>query len=260
MTARVAWLHVAPIKGLAIQERRRVQLEARGVDDDRRFCIVDESGNVLNAKRVPRFVRIRAELDDAGTHLGLEMPDGARISGEIALGPPVEISMYGGRAPAHEVVGPWSEALSAEARRPVRLVRLDRPGDGVDRATDSAGATLLGVESLKAIAEAAGVPDPVDPRRFRMLIGVSGIEAHGEDEWIGRPVRVGEAVVIPSGNVGRCAVTTIDPVSGSMDLDTLKALARYRGDVETSERLPFGVWARIETPGRISLGDEVVPA
>lgn len=260
VTARVAWLHVAPIKGLAIQERESVELHAYGVEDDRRFCIVEDGGNVLNAKRVPGFVRIRPTLDQAGQRLDLGMPDGARISGEIALGDQLEMSMYGGRSPAREVLGPWSEALSAEAGRPVRLVRLDRPGEGVDRAEHGAGATLLGAESLRAIARAAGVSSPVDPRRFRMLIGVRGIEAHAEDEWIGRPVRVGEAVVVPSGNVGRCAVTTIDPVSGIMDLDTLKALARYRGAVETSERLPFGVWARIERPGRISLGDEVVPA
>lgn len=257
MSPQVAWLHVAPIKGLAIQERESIELHSYGVEDDRRFCIVDAAGNVLNAKRVPRFVRVRPRLDDAGRGLELEMPDGARIAGEVALGDPVEISMYGGRAPAREVVGPWSEALSAEAGRPVRLVRLDRPGEGVDRADEGAGATLLGVESLRAIGEAAGAAEAVDPRRFRMLIGVSGIEAHAEDDWIGQPVRVGSAVIVPMGNVGRCAVTTIDPITGVSDLDTLKALARYRGAVETSERLPFGVWARVETPGRIALGDEV---
>jgi uncharacterized protein YcbX len=52
-------------------------------------------------------------------------------------------------------------------------------------------------------------------------------------------------------------VTTVDPVTGVSDLDTLKALARYRGDEMTTEPLPFGVWARVSEPGRISLGDEV---
>jgi uncharacterized protein YcbX len=91
-----------------------------------------------------------------------------------------------------------------------------------------------------------------------MLIGIAGTEAHAEDEWIGRPVRVGQAVVVPTGNVGRCAVTTVDPTSGIADLDTLKALARYRGDEMTTEPLPFGVWARVSEPGRISVGDEVI--
>lgn len=258
MSPQVAWLHVAPIKGLAIQERQSVDLHSYGVEDDRRYCIVDEGARVLNAKRAQRFVAVRPTLDDASGHLELLMPDGARVSGDIELGDPLTVTMYGGHASAHEVVGAWSEALSTLARGPVRLVRLDNAGTGVDRARDAAGATLLGVESLRAIADAAGVDGPVDPRRFRMLIGVAGTLAHAEDEWIGRPVRVGGAVVVPTGNVGRCAVTTIDPTTGTADLDTLKALARYRGDVETSERLPFGVWARVSEPGRISLGDEVV--
>lgn len=254
----VAWLHVAPIKGLAIQERQSVELGPHGVEDDRRYCIVDEGGRMLNAKRVPRFVAIRPTLDDATGSLELVMPDGERVYGVIDLGEPLEVSMYGGRAPAREVIGPWSAALSAEARGPVRLVRLDSAGAGVDRAKDDAGATILGVESLRAIADAAGVPGPVDARRFRMLIGVAGAPAHAEDAWIGRSVRVGEAVVVPTGNVGRCAVTTMNPVTGIADLDTLKALARYRRDQETSEPLPFGVWARVATPGRIALGDEIV--
>ena len=68
---------------------------------------------------------------------------------------------------------------------------------------------------------------------------------------------VGEAVVVPQGNVGRCAVTTQSPDTGLIDLDTLKALAVYRGDVETTEPLPFGVHAAVAEPGRVRLGDRV---
>lgn len=254
----MAWLHVAPIKGLAIQERQTIELHVHGVEDDRRYCIVDEDGRLLNAKRVPQFVRIRPFLDEAARRLELVMADGKRVSGDMGLGDPLDITIHRRPATAREVVGPWAEALSAEAGEPVRLVKLDHVGNGVDRAGNGGGATLLGVDSLRAIAEAAGVAGPVDPRRFRMLIGVAGTEAHVEDEWIGRPVRVGQAVVVPSGNVGRCAVTTIDPVTGVADIDTLKALARYRGDELTTEPLPFGVWARVSEPGRISIGDEVI--
>jgi uncharacterized protein YcbX len=52
-------------------------------------------------------------------------------------------------------------------------------------------------------------------------------------------------------------VTTQNPDSGAPDLDTLKALARYRGEVETTEPLPFGVYAAVAQPGRVRLGDTV---
>ena len=61
----------------------------------------------------------------------------------------------------------------------------------------------------------------------------------------------------PHGNVGRCAVTTHDPDTGRRSLDTLQLLAETRGDVPTTEALPFGVWGTVLTPGRIRLGDEV---
>jgi uncharacterized protein YcbX len=49
----------------------------------------------------------------------------------------------------------------------------------------------------------------------------------------------------------------MDPDTGTVDLDTLEVLARYRADVESSERLSFGVWARVERAGRVALGDEI---
>ena len=52
-------------------------------------------------------------------------------------------------------------------------------------------------------------------------------------------------------------MTTLDPVSGVSDLDTLAALARYRSAQATTEQLAFGVWARVERPGTISLGDKI---
>ena len=61
------------------------------------------------------------------------------------------------------------------------------------------------------------------------------------------------------GNVGRCAVTTQNPETGVPDLDTLRVLGTYRGEVETSEPLPFGVWGEILEPGRVRLGDTVKP-
>jgi uncharacterized protein YcbX len=122
----------------------------------------------------------------------------------------------------------------------------------------SGAATLLGTASLRAIARISGV-DEVDGRRFRMNFGVEGLREHEEDEWLGRRVRIGEAVVVPNGNVGRCAVTTQNPETGKPDLDTLKALAAYRREVETTEPLPFGVHAAVAEAGRVRVGEPVEP-
>ena len=254
---RLAWIHVAPIKSLRIQTRDSVVLGANGVGEDRRFAIVDENGRWLNGKRVPSFVQVRPEFDlEVGT-LTLHMPEGRRVAGRIELGERVAVRIYGREAEAHEVCGPFSAALGSIAGRPVRLVRFDEAGDGFDRAERGGAATMLSAASLDAMAEAVG-DGPIDPRRFRMLFGIAGVPAHAEDAWIARRVKVGAAVVMPMGNVGRCAVTTLDPDSGCSDVDTLGALARYRAGIPATEALPFGVWARVIEPGRVAIGDEVV--
>ena len=257
MNAHVAWIHVAPIKALAIQELHEVELGRLGVANDRRYCIVDHDVKMLNAKRVQRLVAIRPHFDEALRYLVLDMPDGSTVKGAIDLGRATTVSIYGRNVPARTVGGPWSEALSAVAGRPVQLVRFDDPGEGVDRADEGAGASLLSEGSLRAIAKAAGVTGPVDPRRFRMLFGIAGVEAHAEDTWIGSRVHIGSAAVVPGGNIGRCAVTTLDPVTGVSDLDTLAALAKYRAEKITSEPLAFGVWARVVQAGVVRVGDAV---
>ena len=255
---KVAWLYVAPVKGLAIEARDSVELGHSGVEDDRRFCLIGEDGLMLNGKRLAPVTTIGAHFDASTDRLELRMASGARVSGTVRDGEAIVVTMYGGHeAPGHVVEGPWAAPLSEQLGRPIRLVHFDGPGHGHDRASKSAGATLLSLASLERLAGEAGIEGPVDPRRFRMLIGIDGATAHEEDGWIGKRVLVGEAVVAPGGNVGRCRVTTMDPDTGTVDLDTLEVLARYRADVVSSERLSFGVWARVERAGRVALGDEI---
>ena len=52
-------------------------------------------------------------------------------------------------------------------------------------------------------------------------------------------------------------MTTQNPETGEPDLDTLKALAAYRREVETTEPLPFGVHAAVAQPGRVRVADSV---
>jgi hypothetical protein len=132
-------------------------------------------------------------------------------------------------------------------------------GDGLDRADEGGAATLVSTGALEALAAAAGLDEPVDHRRFRMTFVVDGVPAHAEDGWLRRPVRIGDAVIRPGGNVGRCAVTTQNPDTGIRTLDTLRLISETRGHLPTTEPLPFGVWAEVIVPGRVRVGDPVVP-
>jgi uncharacterized protein YcbX len=252
----VAWISIAPVKGLALVQRDAVELESFGVRDNRRFYLVDDAGRLVNGKVSGSLVQIVPGYDDADGRLALLFPDGSAVDAAVELGEPVTTDFFGRPVAGRVVVGDWSEALSAFVGRPLTLVRAERPGEGVDRGR-GAGVSLAGVGSLERLATAAGV-EHVDGRRFRMVFGVAGAVAHAEDGWIGKRVRIGDAVIVVRGNVGRCAVTTQDPDTGIPDLDTLRVLGEYRGDIDTTERLPFGVWGLVAEPGRVRLGDPVV--
>ena len=258
MTARVAWITVAPVKGMALEQHSEVQLELFGVPGNRRFHVIGDDGRLLNGKQLGELQQITPTWNEQDRTLVLRFPDGGVAEGTVELDGPVTTSFYGREVEGRVVDGPWAEALTDFVGRDLRLVQASTSGDAVDRGP--ASVSVLSTGSLEAMREAAGIREPIDPRRFRMLFGVEGVEAHEEDEWIGRRVRIGEAAVAFRGNVGRCIVTSRHPETGVRNLPTLDVLAEYRDHVETTERLPFGVWGAVSEPGRVRLGDPVVPA
>jgi hypothetical protein len=150
--------------------------------------------------------------------------------------------------------GPWSEALSSFMGRPLRVVAART---GVDRGREG-GASLVSRASLARLAEVAQA-ESVDPRRFRMLLEIDGVAAHEEDGWVGRRVRVGDALLWLHGHVGRCLVTSRDPDSAETDLPTLDLLRSYRSAEPATEPLPFGVYGEVVEGGTVRVGDPVVP-
>jgi uncharacterized protein YcbX len=251
VSAHVAWISIAPVKGLGLVHPDEVLVERIvGVSENRRFHLVDDAGRLANGKRFGPLVQVRPEIADG--ELALHFPDGTVTRGEVRLGPPAQTSFYGRPVAGHVVEGPFGEALSELAGIPVRLVRADQPGAAVDRGTRGAVSLLS-----QAALEQLNPDSPLDGRRFRMLFGIGGVPAHAEDGWIDRPVRIGGAVVVPRGHVGRCLVTSQNPDTGRPDFDTLGALRDQRGGLESTEPLPFGVYATVLNGGRVRLGDPV---
>ena len=253
MTARIAWISRTPVKALKLQQLDEVELCEDGVEDDRHFFLVGETGRLISNKDHPTFQLVSAQYHAEGDTLTMRFPDGGEVSGAVERGDEVQTIFHKRPRIARLVHGPWADALSELGGKPVRLVEPRH--NATDRGRNGA-ATLLATASLSAIGAELGV-DEVDERRFRMNFGIEGLEPHEEDTWLRRKVQIGEAVVIPHGNVGRCVITTQNPDTAVSDLDTLKALAAYRRDVETTEPLPFGVHAAVAQTGRVRVGDPV---
>ncbi|HZR96720.1 MAG TPA: MOSC N-terminal beta barrel domain-containing protein [Gaiellaceae bacterium] len=256
MDGHVARISVAPVKSLGLVHPDEIQLERYGVRGNRRLWIVDDAGRLFSNKRYGPMMRIRPTWNDETKELALDFPDGRRVEGVVELAERVDAQMHSRRHPSYRVVGPWAEAISSFVGRPLTLLYADE--HAVDRGDRGGSVSLVSRASLERLAAEGGADGAVDGRRFRMLFEIDGVEAHAEDEWLGTPVRIGEATVVLNGDVGRCAVTTQNPDTGVPDFDTLGTLAAYRREGRR-EPLPFGVYGSVAVPGRVRIGDPVEP-
>ena len=248
----VACISTSPVKGFRLHHPEEVELRVDGVPGNRRFFVIDADGARLRGSQTPWFSTLAADYDENTELLTIHFPDGTAVSGD-ARGSGERIHTAAGSLDLHGVLvpGAWDEAMSAVGGEPVRLVRADDLA-----AVAQAPATLISDGSLARLAAEAGV-DSLDARRFRMLFELAGCRAHEEDEWQGELLRIGGAIVRVGEEVTRCAVTTREPDSGTRDLDTLRVLADYRGRRESDGMVLFGVYAHVEQPGRVRVGDIV---
>lgn len=251
----LARINVTPVKGTALMHPDPVTVTSAGIAEDRRFYLVDERGALFSGSTFGPLVRIRSSYDPDDERLGLLFPDGTEIAGPAdALGSLETTDYYGRAVPARVVEGPFREALAAYCGRPVRLLRCDRDGDGADVEP----LTLVSYASVADLATRGGHADELDSRRFRITLELDGCPPYEEDTWQGRRVRVGDVTIRVGGQVPRCVVTTQDPDSGVKDWNTLTQIARLRQRIPGGG-LPFGMYARVETPGSIRVGDPVEP-
>lgn len=248
MDGTLAWISVAPVKGLGLAALERAEVGPGGVAENRRFHVLDERGRLVNGKVAGSLVQVAPSWSQATGVLALTFPDGTRVEDEVRLGEAVDGMFFGYPRPGRIVAGEFAAALSEHAGRAVRLVQ-SAVGVAVDRGPDAA-ISLLSVAAV----------DGFDPRRFRMTFGIAGVPAHAEDGWLGRDVSIGGAVVRPLGVTGRCLVTSQNPDTGVADMDMLEHLRLTRPQL-LGEPLPFGVHGAVVRPGPVAVGDRVaVPA
>lgn len=250
-----------PVKGIAGHSVARSRVEPSGLRHDRRWIVVDERGNFLSQRSLPRLALVggtfdgtRLELTAPGRDpLHLTVPDGRRRTALTVWRDRVD------GAAAEPAADRW---LSGFLDRPCRLVYMDercrrpltsplgRPGETVSFA-DGYPVLLISAASLADLNERLDRPLPMD--RFRPNLVVEGCGAFAEDRW--RRVAIGEAVFRHAGLCPRCTVTTVDQASGERaGQEPLRTLATYR---RQEDGVVFGVNLIPERTGEIVAGGTV---
>ena len=194
---------------------------------------------------------VSSRYEPASDSLTMLFPGGDELSGPVELGEQVQTQVWGRMVPGNVVDGAWNDALSLLCRGPVRLVKTDRAGLSYDEFPLS----LLSQASIDLFGRIAGGVKEFEARRFRPNFLIDDCSPHDEDQWLGGVVAFGPElrlrIVAPD---PRCAITTVDPDTGERDFDVPRLMLTYR----PSRRAPyFGVYAVVDTPGAVSVGDAV---
>jgi uncharacterized protein YcbX len=256
-------LRIYPVKALRGYSRPVADVATWGLDQDRRWMVVRPDGTFLTQRELPAMARIDATAEAGAVTLGVDAAPGLRVAVPAPSAERRQVKVWQDIVPALDA-GPEAAAwLSAALGLSCGLVYLDdtgaRPVDPAyarpsDRTLFSDGFPVLLANTASLDALNRELPKPIDMSRFRPNIVVSGAAAWEEDRWL--RIRIGEVVFRVAKPCARCAVTTVDQVTGERPdktepLRTLGRIRRAPGGVMFGQNLiPDG-------PGRIDIGDPV---
>lgn len=229
-TLRIEALMIYPVKSCAGIALERAELDAFGLAGDRRWMLTDASGAFVNQLAQPRLSLIQASSTAKGIELRAPGMQTLNVSsGQREAAHSVHI-MYKREVSAARVSEAASRWFTEFLGSPHELVALTddierRVKPKYTRAHAGAGALhdrvgfaddfphlLATVESLQHLNHVLDAP--VDMRRFRPNIVVSGGEAFAEDGW--RVLRAESGVELLFGKpCVRCAMITVDPDEGA---------------------------------------------
>jgi uncharacterized protein YcbX len=228
---KVAEIRRYPVKSMLGELVPTTRIDQRGLLGDRLWAVRDTDGkfgsgkNTRRFRRMPGLFRLRAYA--AGRAPIVELPDGRRFTADDPDG--------------HRAV---SEVLA-------RTVTLAPEGNILHH--DEGPVSLITTAALRRLTELAGgepAGTDIDPLRFRanLLIDLPG-SGFPEEDWLGRLLRVGPDVVLrPVRQLTRCTMIDMAQDHAEQRDDLLKAVAEHHA-------LTFGVFATVERPGQVAVGD-----
>jgi len=233
-----------------------------GLRHDRRFMVVDQSGEFLTQRDYPSLALVAPAVD--GNVLQVSAPGMPLL--EVPLEPKPTV-MTGVTVWRDQCAAAWLGETAARWFSDVldvscSLVHMpDSTRRPVDPAYDSTGSRVSFADAFPflLISEASladlnrRLTDPLPMSRFRPNLTVGGAAAYDEDRWARIEIgKIGLRVVKPC---ARCVITTTDQNTLQRGVEPLRTLAAYRN---TGGKVMFGQNAIHEGAGHLRVGDRVL--
>ncbi|AOS80402.1 MULTISPECIES: MOSC domain-containing protein [Hydrogenophaga] len=272
--ATIEQLWIYPVKSCAGVRLEEAELTDTGLLYDRAWMVVDQQGEFVTQRELPRMALIQPSFKLG--QLVLRAP--GMLSLHLALDAaedPATVRVWNDTVEAYDmgdIAAQWfSDFLGPDAPdslKRLRLARFDpevrRPSDpkwtgGREAATQFADGFAVLLTSAASLDElnARLVGDghaPVDQRRVRPNIVLGGLQSHDEDRVGALTITTddGPAVIEPVKPCARCPIPDVDPDSALPGHVVGDALRGYRADPRVGGAITFGMNAIVlEGDGRM---------
>lgn len=261
LQARIARLFVYPVKSCAGVELTETLLIETGLEFDRAWMVVDEAGEFVTQRELPRMALIRPQL----RHSEMVLRAPGMLALHIAFDrveAPTRVRVWKDEVTAYDMgdlAAQWFSDFLSEPGKPrkLRMARFDpeqrrlsslKWTDGVEAPNQFADGFPLLVASEGSLAElnarlAAAGHAAVGIERFRPNVVLAGIEAHDEDrvETLHIATGEGEVSLRPVKPCARCPIPDIDPATGLSSPEVGDTLRTYRADPRVDGAITFGM-------------------
>lgn len=212
MTATLDRITIYPIKSLdGIDVTSVAVLASGGLENDRRFALIDAEGRYVNGKRTAAIHHIRAKYDLA--RMTVEFDERETFS---LLQEPAEIGQF------------LSSTLG------IACGLAENTTGGFPDDTDAPGPTLISTATLAEVATwFSGLTLDETRPRFRANLEIGGVEPFWEDRLVGpvdKPIAflIGESTWLGVNPCQRCVVPTRDSITGDVIVGFQKTFAVAR--------------------------------
>ncbi|MEK2645858.1 MOSC domain-containing protein [Bdellovibrio sp. BCCA] len=258
---KIEELYIYPIKSARSQSLKEMKITIEGPDGDRQWMLIDENGKFISQRTLPKLATVEVFHDEASLTIGFQKMF-FKISKNSSFQRKVKVQVWNDTFEAALEADLYSQALSQYLGVNCRLVRyapysqrrvrsLSMEWKPEVRFADGRPLQILNLKSLEELN--SRLPSPVGADRFRANIVYAGNVPYEEEQW--KRIKVGEVIFSQPKKCSRCAITTIDQMTGvPSGPEPLKTLATYRRE---GKDIFFGTLWIPENIGMIKKGDQI---
>jgi uncharacterized protein len=261
---RLSQIFIYPVKSLGGIALQKAQIEARGLQYDRRWLVIDQNNRFVSQREYPQMALIDVALQQDG--LLLTHRTRAMSSLHVPFLPQtfdlLNVTIWNDVVEAvvvSDTCNAWLTELLGQAVRLVYMPDLSpRPADPAYAHFDTNVSfadgfpyLLVGQASLDDLN--TRLENPVAMQRFRPNLVVEGSLPYDEDSWF--EFEIGHEVFYGVKPCARCIMTTIDPAQGEFaGKEPVKTLSTYR---KYNNKIFFGQNVITRSTGTLQVGDSV---